>query len=101
MHFNNIFYVVHTQETKTFLFHLYVTDIYTTIGEPSSKFDEFLDVRSQFDSDHGVNFLYAYMLPIRDLCATAFCILLYFVFYEEKKIMRHFVTDTAMLKLRD
>ena len=26
--------------------------IYTTIGEPSSKFDEFLAARSQFDSDH-------------------------------------------------
>ena len=30
--------------------------IYTTIGELSSKFDEFLAVQSQFDSDHGINF---------------------------------------------
>ena len=30
--------------------------IYTTIRELSSKFDEFLAVRSQFDSDHGVDF---------------------------------------------
>ena len=29
--------------------------IYTTIGELSSKFDEFLAARSQFDSDHGVD----------------------------------------------
>ena len=32
------------------------THIYTTIGGLSSKFDEFLAVRSQFDSDHGVDF---------------------------------------------
>ena len=32
--------------------------IYTTIGELSSKVDEFLAARSQFDSDHGVD-LYA------------------------------------------
>ena len=30
--------------------------IYTTIGELSSKVEEFLAVRSQFDSDHGVDF---------------------------------------------
>ena len=30
--------------------------IYTTIGERSSKCEEFLAVRSQFDSDHGVDF---------------------------------------------
>ena len=29
---------------------------YTTIEGPSSKFDECLAVRSQFDSDHGVDF---------------------------------------------
>ena len=29
--------------------------IYTTIGVLSSKFYEFLAVRSQFDSDHGVD----------------------------------------------
>ena len=38
------------------------------------------------------------MLPIRDLCATGFCILLYFVFYGEK--MQHFFTDT-LFTLRD
>ena len=30
--------------------------IYTTIGALSSKFDEFLAARSQFDSDNGVDF---------------------------------------------
>ena len=30
--------------------------IYTTIGELSSKFEEFLAVLSQFDSDHGIDF---------------------------------------------
>ena len=30
--------------------------IYTTIGGLSSKFDKFLAARSQFDSDHGVDF---------------------------------------------
>ena len=30
--------------------------IYTTIGGQSSKFDEFLAARSQFDGDHGVDF---------------------------------------------
>ena len=32
------------------------THIYTTIGGPSSKFDEFLAARSQFVIDHGVDF---------------------------------------------
>ena len=40
---------------------------------------------SQFDSDHGVDFYPAYILPIRDLW-TAFCVLLSFVFYGEKII---------------
>ena len=40
------------------------------------------------------------MLPIRDLCATAFCVLLFFVFYGEK-LMQHFVTDAAMFTQRD
>ena len=33
------------------------------------------------------------MLPIRDLCATVFGVLLSSVFYEKKKIMWHFATD--------
>ena len=33
----------------------YMIYIYTTIGGPSSKFDEFLAERSQFDSDRGVD----------------------------------------------
>ena len=30
--------------------------IYTTIGELSSKFEEFLAVRSSFENDHGIDF---------------------------------------------
>ena len=33
----------------------------------------------------------AYMLPIRDLCATAFCVLLSVVFYEKKNAALHFM----------
>ena len=50
-----------------------------------SKFGEFLAGRSQFDTDHRVDFLNAYMLPIRDLW-TAFCVLLSFVFLRNKII---------------
>ena len=57
--------------------------MYTTIGGSSSKFDDILAERSQFDMDHSVDFMYAYILPILYLCATAFCILLYFGFYEK------------------
>ena len=67
---------------------------YTTIGELSaqifpqksvlknlsSKFDAFLTVLSQFDSDHGVDF---YAHTCCDLW-TAFCVLLSFVFYGGK-----------------
>ena len=42
------------------------------------------------------------MLPIRDLCATAFCILLSFVFYYQKNVgaISNIATD-AMFTLRD
>ena len=43
---------------------------------------------------HGVDFFCAYMLPIRDLCATAFCVLLSVVFLR-KKIMRHYISYRA------
>ena len=72
--------------------------IYTTVGGLSSKFDEFLAVRSQFDSDHGVDF-YA---PTCCQSATfarplfAFNCPLYFT----RKKMWHFATD-AMFTLRD
>ena len=48
--------------------HVMVHNIYTTIGELSSKFDEFLAVRSQFDSDHGVDFLRLHVANPRPLC---------------------------------
>ena len=35
----------------------YLFAIYTTIGDLSSKFDRFLAARSQFDNDHGVDFM--------------------------------------------
>ena len=54
--------------------------IYTTIGELSSK-SEVLAVRSQCDSVHGDDFPARYMLPICDVCATAFSVLLSVVFY--------------------
>ena len=43
--------------SELFCLIMYVCDfvftfIYTTIGELSSKFEEFLALRSQFDSDH-------------------------------------------------
>ena len=57
--------------------------IYTTIGELSSKVD--VSRRAvAFRQRSWRRFLCAYMLPIRDLCATSFCVLLFFVFYEKK-----------------
>ena len=73
--------------------------IYTTIGELSSKFDEFLAVRSQFDSDHGVDFF------APTCCQSATFVRTLFAFYcpffsEKKKKKWHFATD-AMFTLRD
>ena len=59
--------------------------VYTTIGELSSKFDGFLAMRAQFDSDHDVDFYAPTLFPIRDPCATAFGFLLSFVFFRKKK----------------
>ena len=77
-------------------------DIYTTIGEPSSKFAEFLAVQSQFDSDHDFDFSTPTSCQsttfVRPLFAF-YCTLLYYE--NKKKIMRNFVTDTAMFTLRD
>ena len=42
--------------------------IYTTIGGLSSKCEECLAVRSQFDSDHGVDFLRLHVANSRPLC---------------------------------
>ena len=44
-------------------------NIYTTIGGLSSKFEEFLAARSQFDSDHGVDFsAHLHFANLRPLC---------------------------------
>ena len=40
----------------------------TTIGGLSSKFEEFLAVRSQFDSDHGVDFSRLHVANPQPLC---------------------------------
>ena len=66
--------------------HLF--DIYTTIGELSSQFDEFLAERSQFDSDHGVDF-YA-----PTFCQSATFVLLLFIVlcFLREKIMRHYIS---------
>ena len=74
--------------------------IYTTIGGPSSKVDEFLAEPSQFDSDHGVD------LYTPTSCQSATFVRPLFAFYFTlfftiTKIMRHFVTDAAMFTLRD
>ena len=49
--------------------------IYTTIGGLSSKFEEFLAGRSQFDSDHGVDF------SAPTCCLSAIFVRPLFVFY--------------------
>ena len=46
----------HTDMLVSKVSHLVSRFIYTTIGELSSKIDKFLAIRSQFDSDHGVDF---------------------------------------------
>ena len=55
-----------------------------TIGEPSSKFGECLAAQSQFDSDHGVSVSTPTSCQSVTFCATAFCVLLYFVFLRKK-----------------
>ena len=49
--------------------------IYTTIGGLSSKFEEFLAARSQFDSDHGVDF------SAPTVCLSTIFVRLLFEFY--------------------
>ena len=72
--------------------------IYTTIGGLSSKFDEFLAGRSQFDSDQIMAsiFIRLHVANPRPLCDLFFYCLLFFT----EKIMRHFAID-AMFTLRD
>ena len=70
--------------------------IYT--GELSSKFDEFLAVQSQFDSDHGVNFY------VPTCCQSAISVRPLFAFYCRlffmRKKMLHFASDVTFT-LRD
>ena len=65
--------------------------IYTTIGGQSSKFEKFLAVQSQFDSDHGVDF------SAPTSCQSATFVRPLFAFYYSlflrKKIMQYFATD--------
>ena len=74
-------------------------DIYTTIGELSSKVDEFLAVLSQFDSDHDVDFNAPTCCQsatfVRPLFACVLCFL-----RKKGYIMRRFFTD-ALFTLRE
>ena len=59
--------------------------IYTTIGELSSKCEEFLAERSQFDSDHSVDFSATTCCQSATFVRPLFCVLLSVVFYGNKK----------------
>ena len=72
---------------------------YTTILGPSSKFDELLAMRSQFDSVMASIFLRLHLANPLPLCDRFLRFIV--LFFYEKKIMRHFVTDAAMFTLRD
>ena len=85
-------------------------DIYTTIGEPSSKCDEFLAARSQFESDMSSICLRLYLANPPPLCDRflRFIVLCFFTkkgcgisSQTRRKNMRHFVTDAALIMLRD
>ena len=75
--------------------------IYTTIGGPSSKFDEFLAGRSQFDSDHGVDFLRLHLANPRPLCDRFLRFIVLCFLRRKKKFMQNIVTDAAMFTLHD
>ena len=67
-------YKVTRHVTHGYAYLYYYRRAVTVRKKLSSKFDEFLAARSQFDSDHGVDFYaHTYMLPIRDLW-NAFCV---------------------------
>ena len=53
---------------------------------PQINFDRFLASRSQFDTNHRVDF-YAHILPVRDLCVSAFCVCPFFL---QQKIKENF-----------
>ena len=68
--------------------------IYTTIGEPSSKVDEFLAVRSQFDSDHGVDFSTA------TCCQSATFVRPLFALYCTLVFLRKIIINNAAFRHR-
>ena len=76
--------------------------IYTTstIGGLSSKCEEFLAERSQFDSDHGVIFYAPTCCQSATFVRPLFAFYCPLFLYDKKKIMWHFATD-AMFTLRD
>ena len=73
---------------------------YTTIGELSSKFDEFLAVRSQFDSDHGVDFYAPTCCQFATFVRPLFAFDCPLFIMKKKIIMWHFAADT-MFTLRN
>ena len=80
-----ILYFKHIIHIDDFPLNGHPPSIYTTMYRRAVlNIYEFLVVRPQFDSVYGVDFVCAYMLPIRDLCAIAFYVLLSFVFTKKK-----------------
>ena len=73
---------------------------YSTIGELSSKCDEFLALRSQFDSDYGVHFSAPTCCQSATLVRPLFTFYCPLFFMKKIIIMRHFATG-AMFTLRD
>ena len=72
-----------------------MSNIYTTVGELSSKFDEFLAVRSQFDSEHGVDF-YA-----PTCCQSAIFVPSLFAFYCPFFLRKKVINNVAFRPRRD
>ena len=52
-----------------------ISSINHNLGEPSSNFEKFLAARSQFDSDHGVDF------SALTCCLSAISVRPFFLFY--------------------
>ena len=65
-------------------------NVYTTIGGLSSKFEEFLAVRSQFDSDHGVDF------SAPTCCQSATFVRPLFAFYCPLFFMKIIINNAAL-----
>ena len=69
--------------------------IYTTIGELSSKCEEFLAVRSQFDSDHGVDFSAPTCCQSATFVQPLFAFYCLLFFYGKNKIMQQYISCRA------